>query len=419
MSNHYQSTTKPFPDSHMTTAFTHSTTEIESVEADFDSLDTSHLDEEIDALALLEASIEKPKMTVAPPPVTAPTLPVSPVLSSFPDTHTKLEPVVSQSRPMPELATVAPKSVISEPPKPSITPPSTMTPAPIHGLSLAEGHLGVHPVPQPAIHLSEHSFDTSTSTVDHLVSPARVVAPTTPTTPTTVTITTINEGVLGSTRVTSTTAAPTNSVVTTPTMSEGVIGSARIAGQTPPKAIKAGEGKEVASLEEPAVNILQRVISAYTQLEQSIAANKAELDEVSLKLQSVKEKKQALESKLHEITPPGLPAPLQSLNSNKESVMELDALHGEVKESKINTQNRSCDTVIEYAKSIRKHIVSDSAKAEEFLRPLNLSCEILKTNIQHVRTLEQVVELMEIKKNLSSKRNEVHKTISLLMGQIA
>lgn len=391
MSNDYQSTTKPFPDSHMTPAFTPATPQtavnLSQVETALHETHTQ-IEEEMDALSVLEASIEKPKTVVTPPPVTAPTLPQSPVLPNFPDNSRVETVVVSQSRPMPELATVAPKAAVAAPVapeqvRPTTAPTNNVMPTPVHGLSLAEGHVpAARPVTTPTY--------PSTSQEEGVVSAPRVV--TQPSTAAAVTITTITDGVVGTARV----VQPGNK---NPKVNEGT--------------------KETVSLEEPAVNLLQRVINAYTQLEQSIAANKVELDEASARLQAVKEKKHALEAKLHEITPPGLPAPLQTLGTAKDSVMELDALHNEVKESKINTQNRSCDTVIEYAKNIRKHIVGDSAKAEEFLKPLNLSCEILKTNIQHVRTLEQVVELMEAKKSLTHKRNEIHKTINMLMGQIA
>ncbi|WP_020560902.1 hypothetical protein [Thiofilum flexile] len=232
-----------------------------------------------------------------------------------------------------------------------------------------------------------------------------------------------SEGANASARVDSKPSSPTSGSTHSSSHSSGSespAGSARVMGLNSSinRSKLADNNKDSTALDEPAVSVLQKVINAYNQLEQDIASNKVELESVHSKLLTVKEKKQALEVRLHEITPQGFPAPLQNTN-NKETVLELDSLYQDVKESKMNTQNRSCDTVIEYTKSIRKHIVSDSQKAEEFLRPLSLSCEILKTNIQHVRTLEQVVELMEIKKSLTTKRNEVHKTISLLMGQIA
>lgn len=392
MSNDYQSSNKPFPDNHVAQAFTPDGMPKAAFDVDLADLDVDHLDEEIDALAVLEASSHKPVVTVSPPPVTAPTLPNSPVLPSFPEFNTRAEPVVSQARAMPDLATLAPtvtapsNSTIQQPPRVD-TPAVTFTPAsplveqPTH-TPVAPTEPRFTPNPIPTIEQNNNNM---------------------------------TDGVIGTARVvTQPSAQPFNHSA----VSDNTMGNARSAAALN-KAKVSDNAKEPSILEEPAVNVLQKVINAYNLLEQQMATNKTELEEAYSKLQTVKEKKLALEAKLHEITPPGLPAPLQSLNGNKESILELDSLYQEVKESKINTQNRSCDTVIEYAKSIRKHIVGDSSKAEEFLRPLTLSCEILKTNIQHVRTLEQVVELMEVKKNLTHKRNEVHKTISLLMGQIA
>ena len=393
MSNDYQSSNKPFPDNHMTQAFTpdgSSKPELD-VELSLANSDFDELDEEIDALAVLEASRYKPVMAVSPPPVTAPILPSSPVLPSFPEFKSRTEPVVSQARTMPDLATIAPTMTsnvltIQQPPIIEGLPKSA-TPIVVQ--------IPTEPSAQVATIPLEQSFTPTLPAIEH---------------------NNMTDSVINTAHVVS---QPAPQSFANATMGEGVMGSARIEGSTANKS-KLGEvSKDTAILEEPAVNVLQKVITAYHHLEQSMATNKGELEEAYGKLQTVKEKKQALEAKLHEITPPGLPAPLQALNGTKEPILELDSLYQEVKESKINTQNRSCDTVIEYAKSIRKHIVGDSLKAEEFLRPLTLSCEILKTNIQHVRTLEQVVELMEVKKNLTHKRSEVHKTISLLMGQIA
>lgn len=398
MSNDYQSSNKPFPDNHMAQAFTPDGMPKPAFDVDLNlaDLDVDHLDEEIDALAVLEASSHKPVVTVSPPPVTAPTLPNSPVLPSFPEFNTRTEPVVSQARAMPDLATLAP----------SVTAPNTVT---IQQPPMVEAPAVI---PTPVIPSAEQPTHTPAHTP---IAPTEQRFISNPLPTIEQNNNNMTDGVIGTARVvTQPSAQPFNHSA----VSDNTMGNARAV--TALNKAKVGDnGKEPSILEEPAVNVLQKVINAYNLLEQQMATNKAELEDAYSKLQTVKEKKLALEAKLHEITPPGLPAPLQSLNGNKESILELDSLYQEVKESKINTQNRSCDTVIEYAKSIRKHIVGDSSKAEEFLRPLTLSCEILKTNIQHVRTLEQVVELMEIKKNLTHKRNEVHKTISLLMGQIA
>lgn len=211
------------------------------------------------------------------------------------------------------------------------------------------------------------------------------------------------------------------------------------------------EQNESTNFPEKIIDTLSGFTSSYRDFQSKIGENKKLIEKLQSEIQTSKEQKKSLEAELSK-----MPAPdsLKEQHEDSEnfshsydtpsSESSEDHWHSddqpeeqhddrstdEVTKAATNDQVladasesknkvKACSTIERYIAAIKSSIDDKSEHSEAYLQPLNVSCNLLGSQVKHIKLLEHLVAVLDEQRSLKAKEKEMHDIIELLAEQFS
>lgn len=202
---------------------------------------------------------------------------------------------------------------------------------------------------------------------------------------------------------------------------------------------------------EKVINTLGNIISSYRNFQTKIEENKTLIQNLQSEMQVSMAQKESLAAELAEMPAPDSfkehseggedfsagsdTFPADSSEGNKYSRDESGQQHDgtstgqtteivandqvvvDVSDSKSEVKTNTCLTIERYIEAIKNSIDHNSDHSEAYLQPLTASCNLLASQVKHIRLLEKLVAVFDEQRNLKAKEKEMHDIIDLLAEQ--
>ncbi len=192
---------------------------------------------------------------------------------------------------------------------------------------------------------------------------------------------------------------------------------------------------------EKMIATLNSIILSYRDFQSKIEENKKSIKNLQSEIKISKEKKESLTIKLSKMPTPdsfnednGKPSELpeeKNKDTHKQSkyqcygiptnksteITTSDQAVEDASDSKKELKENTCNTIENYIKSIKDSIDYNSNYSEAYLQPLNISCDLLASQIKHTKLLERLVAIFDEQAKFKTKEKEMHDIIGLLEEQ--
>lgn len=158
------------------------------------------------------------------------------------------------------------------------------------------------------------------------------------------------------------------------------------------------------------IAMLEDILFSYKDLIKNISNSKEKILRLRENSKRLADKKHDLDTEIQQITP-------VENNSAEETTgydQDMSQLKQGISVQKESVKAKSCTTVIANVKHIQEHIVTNSEKAESYLEPLSLSCNLLRTHVKYTRSLEYTLKELQTQQELRNQYEESNAIIEML-----
>lgn len=201
---------------------------------------------------------------------------------------------------------------------------------------------------------------------------------------------------------------------------------------------------------EKVIHALNNFTSSYCGFQKKVEENKALIKKLQFEIQESKDQKEFFEAELAKMPAPdslkkqneggevfsdNSDTPSDSSEENEHADVQSEQQHydnstdgtakvvtnndqitADVSESKDKV--KACITIERYIESIKSSIDHQSGHSEAYLQPLNVSCNLLGSQVKHIKLLERLVAVFDEQRSLKTKEKEIHDIIELLTEQL-